>query len=255
MNGDGYSDVIVGAPNYSDGSGGAAFVYYGGSTGLTAGAADWMVEGSQEGAAYGFAVAAAGDVNGDGYSDVIVGAPTYNRNRTDEGAAFVYLGNSYHGSSGLPIRPSQLRVPLNPPHGEERGVPIAPLGRSNSASQVHLQATARSPLGREPMAFQWQLAPLGVPFTAAISGTSPTWSDVLTTGVVLSRTVDGLAGGTVYRWRVRLLYRPGNRVGQTGSRWLYLDWNGPHEADFRTPRLVAPELNSPFLLLTLRPHP
>jgi hypothetical protein len=114
---------------------------------------------------------------------------------------------------------------------------------------VRLQLTARTPLGREPVALQWQLAPLGTPFTAAsaISGISPTWSDVLTSGVVLSQTVDGLTGGTVYRWRARLLYPPGNRLGQTGGRWLYLDWNGPQETDFRTPRLLAPDRSANVL--------
>ncbi|MDY6877293.1 MAG: integrin alpha [Chloroflexota bacterium] len=237
VNGDGYSDVAVGAHHYASGqsSEGAVLVYHGGSTGLTTGPADWTVEGNQEGAGYGFAVSSAGDVNGDGYSDLIVGAPTYNGTQMDEGGAFVYLGN---GGGGPPVRPRQLR--------SDGQAPIAPLGRSNSANQVHLQLTARTPLGREPAALQWQLAPLGTPFTAAstISGTSPAWSDVLTSGVVLSQTVDGLTGGSVYRWRARVLYRPGNRLGQTGSRWLYLDWNGPQEADFRTPRLLAPDRNT-----------
>ena len=251
VNGDGYSDVAVGAPNYASGQSneGAAFVYHGSSTGLTTGSADWTAEGDQEGAGYGFAVSTAGDVNGDGYSDLIIGAPTYNDGQMDEGGAFVYLGN---GGGGLPVRPRQLRsdTPLSPPHGGEVGpIPIAPLGRSNSANQVRLQLTARSPLGRQPVGLQWQLAPLGTPFTAAtaISGASPAWSDVLTTGVVLSQTVGGLTGGIVYRWRVRLLYRPGNRLGQTGGRWLYLPWNGPQEADFRTPRLLAPDRNANVL--------
>ncbi|MCK4470881.1 MAG: hypothetical protein KAW49_03745, partial [Anaerolineae bacterium] len=171
-------------------------------------------------------------------------APTYNGNQMDEGGAFVYLGN---GGGGLPVRPRQLRS--TSPGGEVGQVPIAPLGRSNSANQVRLQLTARTPLGREPVALQWQLASLGTPFTAAstISGTSPAWSDVLTSGVVLSQTVDGLTGGTVYRWRVRLLYPPGNRLGQTGSRWLYLNWNGPQEADFRTPRLLTPDRSANVL--------
>ena len=36
----------------------------------------------------------AGDVNGDGYGDVIVGAPLYDAGQTDEGAAFVFLGSA-----------------------------------------------------------------------------------------------------------------------------------------------------------------
>ena len=92
----------------------------------------------------------------------------------------------------------------------------------------------------------------GSALAAVVSGTSPTWNDVLTTGVSLSRTVSGLHGGTVYRWRVRLLYRPGNRLGQAASRWLYLPWNGPQEADFRTLSVLAPTQHHFFLPMILR---
>ncbi len=39
-------------------------------------------------------VAGAGDVNGDGYADVIVGAPDYDGGEPSEGAAFVFLGSA-----------------------------------------------------------------------------------------------------------------------------------------------------------------
>lgn len=39
---------------------------------------------------FGLSVGTAGDVNGDGYSDVIVGAHRYDNGQTDEGRAFVY---------------------------------------------------------------------------------------------------------------------------------------------------------------------
>ena len=96
VNGDGYSDVIVGAECYN-GCRGRAFVFHGSSTGLTAGSADWMGESEQVGARFGYSVGTAGDVNGDGYSDVIVGARFYDNGETDEGGAFVYHG----GPTGL----------------------------------------------------------------------------------------------------------------------------------------------------------
>jgi hypothetical protein len=46
-------------------------------------------------------------VNGDGYSDVIVGAPLYDAGQRDEGAAFVFLGTA----SGISdARRVQLRL-------------------------------------------------------------------------------------------------------------------------------------------------
>jgi hypothetical protein len=38
-------------------------------------------------------VASAGDVNGDGYDDLVAGAPRYDGGQSDEGAAFVYYGS------------------------------------------------------------------------------------------------------------------------------------------------------------------
>ncbi len=75
VNGDGYSDVIVGAPGYDDGQvdQGRAYVYTGSASGLSTNPS-WVVAGSQGGAQFGCSVGTAGDVNGDGYSDVIVGA-------------------------------------------------------------------------------------------------------------------------------------------------------------------------------------
>ncbi len=96
VDGDGFSDVIVGAETFEDGGDtdeGGAFLYLGSASGLSASAA-WTGESNQDGALFGHSVATAGDVNGDGYSDVIVGAYSYDNGETDEGRAFVYLGSA-----------------------------------------------------------------------------------------------------------------------------------------------------------------
>jgi hypothetical protein len=85
-NGDGYSDVIVGAPNENGGAG-AFRVYIGGASG--SGRSPATTRPGTEGSALGTAVGSAGDVNLDGYDDVIAGAP-------DTGEVLVYLG---HGDS------------------------------------------------------------------------------------------------------------------------------------------------------------
>jgi hypothetical protein len=104
VNSDGYSDVIVGAPLYDNGQAdeGRAFVYLGGASGLSASPA-WTAESNQAGAEFGCTVAPAGDVNGDGYSDIIVGAYRYDSGQTDEGAAFLWYGSaSGLGANGTP---------------------------------------------------------------------------------------------------------------------------------------------------------
>ncbi len=93
VNSDGFSDIIAGAPNFDNGETdeGRAYVYYGSAGGLNT-AADWTAEINQTAAIFGWTVGTAGDVNGDGYGDVIVGAPFYDNGETDEGGAFVYYG-------------------------------------------------------------------------------------------------------------------------------------------------------------------
>jgi hypothetical protein len=91
VNGDGYADVIVGALDY--GNGGQAFVYQGSAAGLST-TPEWTAGANQDNATFGTSVGTAGDVNGDGYADVIVGARNYDNGVTDEGGAFVFHGSA-----------------------------------------------------------------------------------------------------------------------------------------------------------------
>jgi hypothetical protein len=93
VNADGYSDVLVGAWAYSVPWGrtqGRAYLYLGSPWGPSA-TPDWTAEGEGERAYFGRSVGSAGDVNGDGTSDVIIGAPGW-RLGVLEGRAYVYHG-------------------------------------------------------------------------------------------------------------------------------------------------------------------
>jgi hypothetical protein len=107
VDGDGYGDVIVGARNYDAGETdeGAAFVFLGSAAGIADGnpsTAHAQLESDQYSAALGTSVSGAGDVDGDGYDDVIVGASLYDADETDEGAAFVFLGSAAGIADGTP---------------------------------------------------------------------------------------------------------------------------------------------------------
>ena len=91
VNGDGFGDVIVGAYAYYNPSGnqGRVFVYHGSAGGLSATPA-WVALGTSPSQTFGYSVAGAGDVNGDGYSDVIIGTNSGVAN----GQAWVYEGSA-----------------------------------------------------------------------------------------------------------------------------------------------------------------
>ncbi|MFH1825666.1 MAG: integrin alpha [bacterium] len=91
VNDDGKADFIVGAtwadPNEISGAG-SAYVYSG-----TDGALLYQKDGVAAGDNFGYSVAGAGDVNGDGNADFIVGTGFANPNAmSDAGSAYVYSG-------------------------------------------------------------------------------------------------------------------------------------------------------------------
>ncbi len=95
LNNDGYADVVIGAMGYDHlmSNNGRVYVYYGSAGGLST-TADVIINGDQAQARIGIDVADAGDVNNDGYDDVIVGAYLYDSAQVDEGAAFIYHGSA-----------------------------------------------------------------------------------------------------------------------------------------------------------------
>lgn len=89
VNGDGYDDMIVGAPG-NENSTGKAFIYFGGP--FTDNLADVRLVGETQRDFFGLSVSGAGDIDNDGYDDVIVGAYNDDDNGVDAGAAYIYRG-------------------------------------------------------------------------------------------------------------------------------------------------------------------
>jgi len=104
VNGDGFGDLIVGANGNDAGGGnyaGAAYVIFGkaggfGTVNLAAlGTGGFKIVGEAAGDQAGFSVSSAGDVNGDGFADLIVGAfVNDNAGGADAGAAYVIFGKA-----------------------------------------------------------------------------------------------------------------------------------------------------------------
>ncbi|MCZ7684933.1 MAG: FG-GAP-like repeat-containing protein [Sandaracinaceae bacterium] len=112
VNGDGYADVIVGAPRVDapETDEGNAYLHYGGPSGIAATPGVTLDHpGDQAGALFASSVSSAGDVDGDSYVDVIVGARSHDVGAsTNEGSAYLFRG----GASGLEPTPA---VALDPP--------------------------------------------------------------------------------------------------------------------------------------------
>jgi hypothetical protein len=163
-------------------------------------------------------------VNGDGYADVVVGAPYFDNGQNDEGRAYLFYGN---GGPGVPLRPRQWRVNSNKP--------IAHLGKSDATSSFRLLVGARTPYGRGLVKLEWEVKPLGATFNGLGTGRSASWQDTGVTGLDLGQVITGLNAGRNYHWRVRLLYHSGRLPFAQHSRWFTMPWNGWNEKDFRKP--------------------
>ena len=95
VNGDGVADLVVGAPlnDYYDVDVGRVYAFLGGPgfAGRGAADADFKISGVATHNSFGTTVVA-GDVNGDGISDLLVGAPQADYFNDDNGRAYLFLG-------------------------------------------------------------------------------------------------------------------------------------------------------------------
>ena len=236
VNGDGFSDVIVGAESYgytpddydngvSDWLTGRAQLFLGSAAGLSPAAA-WSVEGPQQNPKLGHSVASAGDVNGDGYADVLVSAPNYSTTQSGAGRVSLYYSNAEAGC-GLAMLAGQYRA--------NTLTPIAPLGLGDSTSTLRVRMLARTPFGRGKVRLEAEVKPLGTLFNGAGVTRTP-WTDTGRSVAVLTANIAKIPANPTgrYHWRARLLYHPlTSPAALRAGRWITPAANGLQEADVR----------------------
>ncbi len=109
INGDGIADLLIGAYGYpANAAKGRSYVVFGGPgvggggdillSGLN-GANGFKLDGENNQDSSGYSVSAAGDINGDGYADIVIGAYGY-PNGTNKGRSYVVFGGPGVGGGG-----------------------------------------------------------------------------------------------------------------------------------------------------------
>ena len=105
INGDGHADLLIGAPYHTSSTGRSYVVFDGPGVGSSGdillsslnGANGFKLDGEANNDASGWAVSAAGDINGDGHADLLIGAPSHASNT---GRSYVVFGGPGVGGSG-----------------------------------------------------------------------------------------------------------------------------------------------------------
>ncbi|MGH7289898.1 MAG: hypothetical protein ACREJT_01715, partial [Myxococcota bacterium] len=189
---------------------------------------------------FGASVAALGDVNGDGFADIGIGANLYDAGVADRGAVFVYYGGG--NRTGRPLLARQVRG-----GGSPRDVAPWSLSTSNGGFDVRALATHAQGPGRVKL--QVQACPSAVAFghASCSTQTQPEWTTVtgLAPSATLTLNVTGLSTGSLRRWRARVLRAPQTAVTDAANPahgpWRRLRAQST-EADIRTE--ILPDADS-----------
>ena len=156
VNGDGYSDVIVG-----DNAWCRAYVYYGGAAGLSSSPS--VVLSGASGSGLGHSVDGAGDVNGDGFADVIVSVPDVNSNN---GQIYLYLGSA----TGLATSPT---LTIDCPAGSYGGCRMAGAGDVNGDGYADMVVGLNNINGSVGQAYVYLGGAAGLALSPAVTLVGP----------------------------------------------------------------------------------
>ncbi len=228
INSDGFADLIVGSPLYDkqQSDEGVVFVFAGKANGLI-GAAIAQIEINQDNAHFGTSVAAAGDINGDGFAELVIGSPDYDRGESNEGAGFVYSS-----ADGYTWKLNQFR-------GDNVDLPVYDGLMSHNAQQFRINLLAHATSGRAKVKLQVETCPVMTSFASAACSLSVSeqWRDTGTDGVVqLTENVATPTPSAMYKWRARILSAPlranSSRLVSARSAWHRLN-AGADSADIR----------------------
>ncbi len=238
INGDGYADIVIGG--FSIDLGGAVYIYPGSQSGISSTLA-WTKNNFPDNSNFGSAVSSAGDVNGDGYSDLIFGGSAFSNGQQSEGAAYVFYGGSNQSGSRSNLRQYK---PLT-------SAIVSSGMNSGTDGSIQFRQFGRSPFGKSSGRIVFDIQPNGVPFQGSIISNSTAFTTASSylnfglTGTDVSKDVSSLNKNKLYKWRSRVQYSMTSFPFQKFGPWRYFNSYTPDpQGNFR-PRIV------PVMLLNL----
>lgn len=167
----------------------------------------------------GYSVSSAGDVNGDGYGDVLAGVPNFNNGQSNEGSCIVYYGNNSNKNlqNNLRLYNSNLTTIINQ--------------SQKAKNDFGAGLYAKSFLGRGKGKLVWETKPKGQAFSKASNNVIT--NSTSSSGMQNSYTSLGLKGGELKnviakqgastKMRVRVKFDPATALtGQIYGPWRYV---------------------------------
>ncbi|GEM_PF-4311074 len=209
INGNGSNGIIISAPGSSAGTDiGRVHVYFGDDITKSA---DLVLTGSFSGGCFGYSVAV-GDINGDGYADIIIGEPYNGENGANSGKVFIYFGGlSPHTYPDVTLTGQTA--------GDLFGYSLACRDINNdSRDDIIIGAPYNSATGTNAGKVYIYFGGYSINSTSDVSLIGDTAEDLFGVSLASARNVDGNGRNGII---VGASGKPGN-VDRNGKAYIYL---------------------------------
>ncbi|MFO0749792.1 MAG: FG-GAP-like repeat-containing protein [Myxococcota bacterium] len=227
--GDGAGDLVVAAPGADDGVPdrdlGRLVAYRGSPAGcvLPAPVDTWVGDRPDE--RLGQSLAGAGDLDGDGFADVVASAETLAppSPNAELGGLFVLRGNGAFGPAAFPSRIHAWRIaeptPIPPGGRTGRAGSVVPGAAVDPRTSFLVTGRGRSPFGPMRVRLEVEVKPWNLAFDGQVIHGDWVAGELAARERALSQVVSGLLPGQGYHWRARIAYDPSTAAPQPASPW------------------------------------
>ena len=177
VNGDGFADILIGATLNDEGGTNAGQTYL-----ILGKASDWTrdVRLSQADASFigeaefdesGCPAASAGDVNSDGFDDILIGAPFNDEGGTNAGKTYLILGKASGWEMDTPLSQADASL-IGEGEDDFSGVAVAGVGdvNSDSAADILIGASGNSTSAGQTYLFLGEAPPTPTPLPVPLGG-------------------------------------------------------------------------------------